>query len=84
MGLDAVLNEDVYLATSEGESLPSLKPLRKNLDRLGKLQTKKNAREKGSSQRSPVGEHLVRHDFIAALVDERRTEFPSPSHPYSG
>lgn len=51
MGLDAVLNEDVYLATSEGEVLPSLKPLRKNLDRLGKLQTKKNTRKKGSRRR---------------------------------
>jgi putative transposase len=48
MGLDAVLNEDVYLATSQGESLPSLKPLRKGLDKLGKLQTKKNALKKGS------------------------------------
>jgi putative transposase len=51
MGLDAVLNEDVYLATSSGESLPSLKPLRKGLNKLGKLQTKKNARKKGSRRR---------------------------------
>jgi putative transposase len=48
MGVDAVLNEDVYLATSEGESLSSLKPLRKGLNKLGKLQTKKNARNKRS------------------------------------
>lgn len=48
MGLDAVLNEDVYLATSEGESLPSLKPLRKGLDKLGRLQTKKNTKKKGN------------------------------------
>jgi len=51
MGLDAVLNEDVYLATSEGESLPSLKPLRKNLHKLGLLQTKRNAKKKGSRRR---------------------------------
>ncbi|MFP5269022.1 RNA-guided endonuclease InsQ/TnpB family protein [Coleofasciculus sp.] len=42
MGIDAVLNEDIYLATSEGKNLHSLKPLRKSLDKLGKLQTKKN------------------------------------------
>src|SRR5207237_1022511 len=46
MGLDTVLNEDIYLATSEGESLPSLKPLRKGLSKLGKLQTKQNANRK--------------------------------------
>lgn len=51
MGIDAVLNEDVYLATSEGENLPSLKPLRKGRGRLGKLQTKKNTRKKGSRRR---------------------------------
>lgn len=51
MGLDAVLNENVYLATSEGETLPSLKPLRKRLSQLAKLQTKKNARKKGSRRR---------------------------------
>jgi putative transposase len=48
MGLDAVLNEDIYLATSEGESLPSLKPLRKSLDKLSKLQFKRNGKKKGS------------------------------------
>lgn len=48
MGIDAVLNQDVYLATSEGETLSSLKPLRKNLDKLGRLQTKNNIRKKGS------------------------------------
>jgi putative transposase len=51
MGLDAVLNEDVYLATSEGQSLPSLKPLRNRLDKLRVLQTKKNALKKGSRRR---------------------------------
>ncbi len=51
MGVDAVLNEDLYLATSEGESLPSLKPLRKGLGKIGKLQTKKNDTKKGSRRR---------------------------------
>jgi putative transposase len=66
MGLDAVLNEDVYLATSEGESLPSLKPLRKNLDKLGKLQTKKNTRKKGSRRRRKLAKKEGRlHQRIA-------------------
>ncbi len=66
MGLDAVLNEDVYLATSEGENLPSLKPLRKNLAKLGLLQTKKNARKKGSRRRRKLTKREGRlHQQIA-------------------
>ena len=66
MGLDAVLNEDVYLATSEGEALPSLKPLRKNLDKLGQLQTKKNAKKRGSRRRRKLAKKEGRlHQRIA-------------------
>jgi putative transposase len=66
MGLDAVLNEDVYLATSEGESLSSLKPLRKNLNKLGKLQTKRNSRKKGSRRRRKLANREARlHQRIA-------------------
>lgn len=66
MGIDAVLNEDVYLATSEGESLPSLKPLRKSLNKLGLLQTKKNARKKGSRCRRKLAKREGRlHQQIA-------------------
>jgi len=66
IGIDAVLNEDVYLATSEGETLPSLKPLRKNLDKLGKLQTKKNSRKKGSRRRRKLAKRESRlHQQIA-------------------
>jgi putative transposase len=66
MGLDAVLNEDIYLATSEGETLPSLKPLRKGLDKLGKLQTKKNAFMKGSRRRRKLAQKESRlHQRIA-------------------
>jgi putative transposase len=66
MGLDAVLNEDVYLATSEGETLPSLKPLRKGLDKLGKLQTKKNTKRKGSRRRRKLAKREGRlHQQIA-------------------
>jgi len=66
IGLDAVLNQDVYLATSEGESLPSLKPLRKGLDKLGKLQTKKNAKKKGSRRRRKLAKKEARlHQRLA-------------------
>lgn len=66
MGIDAVLNEDVYLATSEGESLPCLKPLRKSLNKLGLLQTKKNARKKGSRCRRKLAKREGRlHQQIA-------------------
>ncbi len=48
IGLDAVLNKDVYLATSEGEKLPSLKPLRKNQAKLDRISTKRNQQKRGS------------------------------------
>ena len=51
LGLDAVLNENIFLATSEGETLPSLKPLRKSQTRLSKVSQKKNKRKKGSKAR---------------------------------
>jgi putative transposase len=66
MGLDAVLNEDVYLATSEGETLASLKPLRKGLDKLGQLQTKKNKLNIGSCRRRKLAKKEGRlHQRIA-------------------
>jgi putative transposase len=51
LAMDAVLNEDVYLATSEGVKLPSLKALRKNQNKLTRVSRKKNARSLGSSSR---------------------------------
>lgn len=51
LGLDAVLHEDDYLATSEGEKLPSLKVLRKSQAKLAKLSRRKNAKKRGSKAR---------------------------------
>src|SRR4028118_1240380 len=51
IGLDAVLHEDVYLATSEGDKLPSLKPLRKNQSKLDRISIKRNKRKRGSRAR---------------------------------
>lgn len=48
MGLDAVLHEDDYLATSENTKLPSLKVLRKKQHKLTRTSRKKNARRRGS------------------------------------
>ena len=48
MGLDAVLHEDVYLATSEGELIPSFKPLRRNQTKLDRISQKRNKRKRGS------------------------------------
>jgi len=48
---DPVLHEDVYLATSEGEKLPSLKPLRKNKAKLDRISTKRNKSKRGSKSR---------------------------------
>ncbi|MEG4287745.1 transposase [Microcoleus sp. C2C3] len=51
VGLDAVLHEDVYLATSSGEKLPSLKPLRKNQAKLDRISRKRNKRKRGKAAR---------------------------------
>jgi len=51
MGIDAVLYEDDYLATSEGNKLPSVKSYRKNQKQLAKISQRKNAQKKGSKAR---------------------------------
>jgi putative transposase len=66
IGLDAVLHEDVYLATSEGEKLPSLKPLRKNQAKLDRISTKRNQRKRGSKARRKLAKREARqHQRIA-------------------
>jgi putative transposase len=66
IGLDAVLHEDVYLATSEGEKLPSLKPLRKNQSKLERISTKRNKRRRGSKSRRKLAKKEARqHQKIA-------------------
>jgi len=51
LGMDAVLHEDDYLATSEGVKLPSLKVLRKSQHKLTRISQKRNARKRGSKAR---------------------------------
>jgi putative transposase len=66
IGLDAVLHEDVYLATSEGDKLPSLKPLRKNQAKLDRISTKRNKRKRSSKSRRKLAKKEARqHQKIA-------------------
>ena len=66
LGLDAVLHEDVYLATSDGEKLPSLKPLRKNQAKLDRISTKRNKRKRGSKSRRKLAKREAKqHQRIA-------------------
>lgn len=51
LGMDAVLHENDYLATSEGIKLPSLKSFRKSQGKLASVSKRKDARKKGSKQR---------------------------------
>jgi len=68
IGLDAALHEDVYLATSEGDKLPSLKPLRKKQAKLDRISTKGNKRKRGSkSRRKLAKEEPKQHQKIARL-----------------
>lgn len=66
IGLDAVLHEDGYIATSTGELLLSLKPLRKNLDKLAKTANKRDVRKKGSKRRRKLAKREARqHQRLA-------------------
>lgn len=66
MGLDAVLHEDVYLATSEGELLPSSKPLRRNQSKLDRISQKRNKRKRGSRCRRQLAKREAKqHQKIA-------------------
>ena len=51
LGMDAVLHEDDYLATSEGIKLPSLKSFRKSQNKLAKVSQRKASKRKGSKAR---------------------------------
>ncbi|MFB2981315.1 RNA-guided endonuclease InsQ/TnpB family protein [Microseira sp. BLCC-F43] len=51
LGLDAVLHEDDYLATSENTKLPSLKSFRKSEKRRAKVSNRKSAKKKISRSR---------------------------------
>jgi len=66
MGIDAVLQGDDYLATSEGEKLPSLKPLRKNQAKLDRISVKRNKRKRGyKSRRKLAKREAKQHQKIA-------------------
>jgi putative transposase len=66
LGMDAVLHENGYLATSEGIKLPSLKVLRKSQHKLTRISQKKNARKRGSKSRRKLAKREGRqHQKIA-------------------
>ncbi|ELR98603.1 RNA-guided endonuclease TnpB family protein [Gloeocapsa sp. PCC 73106] len=66
LGIDAVLYEDDYLATSEGQKLPSVKSFRKNQHQLAKISRAKNSRKKGTKARRKLAKREGRkHQQIA-------------------
>ena len=66
LGIDAVLHEDDYLATSEGFKLPSLKSFRKSQDKLAKVSKRKSNKNKGSKARRKLAKKEARlHQKIA-------------------
>jgi putative transposase len=66
LGLDAVLFEDDYLATSDGEKLSSFKSLRKSEERLAKVSRLKATKKKGSKARRKLAKRESReHQRIA-------------------
>ena len=66
LGMDAVLHEDDYLATSEGFKLPSLKSFRKSKTKLAKVSKRKAAKKRGSKARRKLACREARiHQKIA-------------------
>jgi putative transposase len=66
LGLDAVLHEQDYLATSENTKLPALKSLRKAEKRLAKISNRKSTKKKGSRARRKLTKREARqHQRIA-------------------
>ncbi|MFH7025956.1 MAG: hypothetical protein ACHBN1_11260 [Heteroscytonema crispum UTEX LB 1556] len=54
LGMDAVLLENDYLATSENTKLPSVKSFRKNQKRLAKVSKRKAGKKKGFKSRKKL------------------------------
>jgi putative transposase len=66
LGLDAVLHEDDYLATSENTKLPALKSFRKSEKRRALVSNRKSAKKKGSKARRKLALREAReHQRIA-------------------
>lgn len=65
-GLDAVLEGNIFIATSEGELLPSVKAFRKNQDELARISQKKFTKKKGSAKRRKLARKEAKlHQKIA-------------------
>ena len=66
IGLDAVLHEDNYLATSENNKLPAVKSFRKTEKELAKVSNRKSSKKKGSKSRRKLAKREARiHQKIA-------------------
>ncbi len=66
MGIDAVLYENDYLATSSGDKLPSLKSFRKSQSLLAKVSRRKALKKKGSAERRKLAKREAKvHQKIA-------------------
>ncbi len=66
LGMDAVLHEDDYLATSEGFKLSSLKSFRKSQDKLTSISKRKAKRNKSSKARRKLAKKEAKlHQKIA-------------------
>ena len=66
LGMDAVLHENNYLATSEGVKLSSVKSFRKSQNKLAKISQRKSSKKKGSKSRRKLAKQEARlHQQIA-------------------
>ena len=75
MGLDAVLKDGDYVATSTGVKLPSVKALRRNEKRLAKVSRAKSKAQKATRRRRKLARREARvHQRIALQRKQHRYE----------
>ncbi|MDJ0650697.1 MAG: transposase [Xenococcaceae cyanobacterium MO_188.B19] len=66
IGMDAVLHENDYLATSEGFKLPSLKSFRNSQSKLARISRRKSSKKKGSKARRKLAKKEAKiHQQVA-------------------
>lgn len=78
VGLDAVLYEDDYLATSDGEKLPSVKNYRKSEARLNKVRSGRSKAKRASKARRQLAKRVARNEQRIARA--RRDHAYKTSH----
>jgi putative transposase len=78
LGMDAVLHENDYLATSEGVKLPSLKSFRKSQDKLARISKRKSTKKKDSKSRRQLAKREAK--LLTQIARARKDHAYNTAH----